>query len=167
MKKNSSLPSPPSLMSGKGLGDGVDPLAGKGSGNGISSQTSQPGQWRTSPELWAKLKPLARQMRRDPTPAEQKLWQRLRGKQLIGLKFRRQHPIDRFIVDFYCRQTYLVIEVDGPIHDYTAEEDAIRQEFIEFQGLRVLRFTNEQVLGEIEGVLEQIALVIESSSGRV
>jgi very-short-patch-repair endonuclease len=99
-------------------------------------------------------------MRRNPTLAERELWERLRKKQLLGFKFRRQHSIERFIVDFYCRQARLVVEVDGPIHDYTAEEDAIRQEFIEFQGLRVLRFTNEQVLGETEGVLEEITRVI-------
>jgi very-short-patch-repair endonuclease len=99
-------------------------------------------------------------MRRNPTPAEGKLWERLRKKQLLSLKFRRQHSIERFIVDFYCRQARLVVEVDGPIHDYTTEEDAIRQEFIEFQGLRMLRFTNEQVLEETAGVLEEIAGVI-------
>ncbi len=142
MKNISSLPSSPSSQSGKGLGDGIE---------------TQPGQWRTYPELWTKLKPLARQMRRNPTPAEGKLWERLRKKQLLGLKFRRQHSIERFIVDFYCRQARLVVEVDGPIHDYTPAEDAIRQEFIEFQGLRVLRFINEQVLGETEGVLAEIA----------
>lgn len=58
--------------------------------------------WQSPPELWEKLKPLARQMRREPTPAEKLLWQKLRQKQLLGFKFRRQHAIDRFIVDFYC-----------------------------------------------------------------
>jgi very-short-patch-repair endonuclease len=152
MKTTTSFPPPSSSMSGKALGEGVESPS--------PAQTPNQGQWRTSPELWAKLKPLARQMRHEPTPAEQKLWQRLRGKQLMGLKFRRQHPIDRFIVDFYCRQARLVVEVDGPIHDYTVEEDAIRQEFIEFQGLRVLRFTNDQVLREIEAVLAQMAVVV-------
>jgi very-short-patch-repair endonuclease len=110
-----------------------------------------------SPKLWEKLKPIARQMRHDPTPAESKLWEALRGRRLAGFKFRRQHPIDRFIVDFYCADAHLVIEVDGDIHDYTQEEDAIRQEFIESRGLCVLRFRNEQVLTEIDGVLVVIA----------
>lgn len=81
----------------------------------------------------------------------------MRNKQLLNLKFRRQHTIDRFIVDFICNQAQLIIEVDGEIHDYTQEEDAIRQDFLESQGLRVIRFCNEEVLGNIDGVLEEIA----------
>ncbi|MQY72086.1 MAG: DUF559 domain-containing protein, partial [Dehalococcoidia bacterium] len=75
--------------------------------------------WYTSPCLWEKLKPLAREMRRAPTLAEEVLWQHLRNSQMGGFKFRRQHPIDRFIVDFYCFKIRLVIEVDGPVHQYT------------------------------------------------
>nr|MBC7245341.1 DUF559 domain-containing protein [Chloroflexota bacterium] len=91
------------------------------------------------------------------------LWQHLRRKQLLGYKFRRQHAIERFIVDFYCRDAGLVIEVDGPVHQYTAEEDAIRQEFLESIGLRVLRFTNEQVMTDIEGVLGTIARALQEA----
>ncbi|MCL1463759.1 endonuclease domain-containing protein [Argonema galeatum] len=136
--------SPPSPWTGRGLGGGVDTP---------SEQT-----WQTPPELWDKLKPLARQMRREPTPAEQKLWEKLRNKQFLGYKFRRQHTIDRFIVDFYCGQAHLVVEVDGSVHDYTQEEDAIRQEFLESLELRVIRFTNSEVLNSVEIVLEQIAV---------
>ncbi len=118
--------------------------------------------WRTPPHLWEKLKPLARQMRKNPTAAEEKLWQGLRKKQL-GKKFRRQHAIERFIVDFYCGDAGLVIEVDGPIHQYTVEEDAIRQQFLESQGLRVLRFTNDQVLNDLENVLTTIRQALEES----
>jgi very-short-patch-repair endonuclease len=118
--------------------------------------SDNPTPFGTSPALWEKLRPIARQMRHDPTPAEDALWQHLRRNQVNGLHFRRQHSIDRFIVDFYCRSARLVIEVDGPIHDYTPEEDAIRQEFLETLGLRVLRFDNDAVLNEIEGVLERI-----------
>ena len=110
----------------------------------------------TPPQLWAKLKPLAREHRHTPTPAENALWQHLRNRQLAGLKFRRQHTIERFIVDFYCAEAKLVIEVDGSIHDYTPEEDAIRQEFLENQGFHVLRFTNDHVLNHIEQVVQQI-----------
>lgn len=95
-------------------------------------------------------------MRCEPTPAEEKLWQKLRNKQLLGFKFRRQHSIDRFIVDFYCGQANLIIEVDGSIHEYTQMEDAIRQEFLESLGFRVIRFRNEEVLNSLEGVLEKI-----------
>ncbi|WP_035082157.1 endonuclease domain-containing protein [Aphanizomenon flos-aquae] len=106
--------------------------------------------------MWSKLKPLARQMRTEPTLAEKQLWQRLKNKQLLGFKFRRQQVIDRFIVDFYCHEVKLVIEVDGEIHNYTQVEDAIREEFLESLGLRVVRFKNEDVLLRIEGVLEEI-----------
>lgn len=129
---------PPSSLAGRGLGGGV----------------SVP--WQTSPEIWQKLKPLAQQMRTEPTLAEKQLWQRLKNKQLLGFKFRRQQVIDRFIVDFYCHEIKLVIEVDGEIHNYTQVEDAIRQEFLQSLDLRVVRFKNEDVLLRIEGVLEKI-----------
>lgn len=118
-------------------------------------------RWRTPPDLWAKLKPLARQMRREPTPAEAMLWQRLRKRQVLGFKFRRQHTIERFIVDFYSRDARLVVEVDGPIHEYTPEEDAIRQAFLESQQLRAIRFSNEEVLQDIDDVVERIAVTLK------
>ncbi|MBE9198585.1 endonuclease domain-containing protein [Nodularia sp. LEGE 06071] len=95
-------------------------------------------------------------MRRELTPAEKQLWQKLRNQQVLGFKFRRQHAIDRFIVDFYCGEVQLVVEVDGEIHDYTPEKDAIRQEFLQSLGLRVVRFKNEDVLQSIEEVLAEI-----------
>ncbi|MBN2303711.1 MAG: endonuclease domain-containing protein [Anaerolineae bacterium] len=110
----------------------------------------------TPPALWVKLKLLVRQMRHDPTPAEDALWQRLRNRQIADLKFRRQHSIDRFIADFYCAEAQLVIEIDGPIHDYTPDEDAIRQEFLESRGLRVLRFANDDVLSALDDVIAAI-----------
>jgi very-short-patch-repair endonuclease len=116
----------------------------------------------TSPELWEKLKPIARQMRHIPTPAEEQLWQKLRNRGVHGAKFRRQHVIDRFIVDFYCHEARLIIEVDGSIHDYTQDEDAIRQEFLESLGLRVIRFSNGDVMRQMEGVLERIGEMVVS-----
>lgn len=105
-------------------------------------------------------------MRADPTPAENHLWQRLRRKSL-GVKFRRQQVIDRFIVDFYCAEARLIIEVDGIIHEYTQAEDAIRQAFLESLGFRVLRFTNGEVFQQTDGVLEQIGVaVLEQSVSR-
>jgi very-short-patch-repair endonuclease len=80
----------------------------------------------------------------------------LRQRALSDFKFRRQHAIERFIVDFYCASARLVVEVDGPIHDYTPEEDALRQEYLEGLGLRVIRFTNDTVLYQIDVVLQQI-----------
>ena len=95
-------------------------------------------------------------MRKEPTPAEKRLWQQLRGNRL-GVRFRRQHAIDRFIVDFYSRAASLVIEVDGSIHQYSEAEDAVRQEFLQSLGLRVIRFTNDEIEHEIDAVLSQIA----------
>ena len=96
-------------------------------------------------------------MRVESTQAEEKLWQHLRNRQVQGLKFRRQHAIDRYIVDFYCPEARLVIEVDGPIHEFTQDEDTQRQLKLEERGLRVLRFTNDQVLSELKDVLSEIA----------
>ena len=118
--------------------------------------------YRTTPELWDKLKPLARQMRREPTAAENVLWQHLRNRQLEHIKFRRQHAIDRFIVDFYCAAARLIIEVDGDIHEYTQAEDAIRQEFLESLGLTVLRFNNDEVLQQLPAVEERITEVLSA-----
>ena len=115
---------------------------------------------KSSPELWAKLKPLAREMRHVPTPAENKLWQRLRNRRALGAKFRRQHAIERFIVDFYCADARLIVEVDGAIHDYIPEEDAIRQEFLESLGFRVIRFSNGEVFHMLDAVVERIGDMI-------
>lgn len=112
-------------------------------------------------ELWVKLKPLARQKRHEPTPAENQVWQRLRNRQIKGAKFRRQQVIERFIVDFYCAKSRLLVEVDGPIHDYTLEEDALRQEFLEALGFRMLRFTNDMVFQQMEAVLAVIGAAVE------
>ena len=114
----------------------------------------------TPPELWAKLKPLARQMRHEPTTAENLLWQRLRGRRVQGAKFRRQYTIDRFIVDFYCAGSRLIIEVDGAIHEYTPAEDALRQQFLENLGFHVLRFTNGEVIQSPDAVIERIVEVL-------
>jgi very-short-patch-repair endonuclease len=113
---------------------------------------------RTSAQLWQRLKPLARQMRRAPTQAEAALWQRLRDRRLRGVKVRRQHAIERFIVDFYAAQVGVVIEVDGPVHDFSQEHDAVRQEFLESLGLKVLRFHNEHVLHNMDAVLAEIGV---------
>jgi very-short-patch-repair endonuclease len=118
-------------------------------------------RWRASTNWWNELKPLARQQRHKPTPAEDVLWQRLRNRQVNGVKFRRQHAIERFIVDFYAAQASLVIEVDGAIHDYTEEEDTIRQRFLEDMGIRVLRFHNQELTDDIESVARRITAAID------
>lgn len=108
------------------------------------------------PELWAKPKHLARQMRHKSTPSEAALWQRLRNRRVVGAKFRRQYAIERFIVDFVCLEHTLIIEVDGSIHEHQQEYDVIRQLFLEAQGFRVLRFTNGEVLQSLDAVVEVI-----------
>ena len=119
-------------------------------------------RWRISPNLWDKLKPIAREKRHKPTPAEKELWKYLRNRQLVEIIFRRQHGIGQFIVDFYSYKARLVIEVDGEIHQYTAAEDKIRQEYLENLKLKVLRFTNHDVLNNTEKVMLQIKDYLQS-----
>ena len=90
------------------------------------------------------------------TPAETKLWDRLQNKELHGLKFRRQHPLDRFILDFYCHAHSLVVEVDGGVHINQRDYDEARTEWLEQRGYRVIRFANEDVMNDVEGVLRRI-----------
>ena len=98
--------------------------------------------------------------------AELILWSRLKGKGLNGFKFRRQYGIGRYVADFYCAQVKLVIEIDGDSHfNPEAEEyDRLREKFIESAGIRVLRFTNNDIRGNLNGVLEVIEQSIMASS---
>lgn len=97
----------------------------------------------------------ARRMRREPTPAEQVVWEMVRDRRIDGKKFRRQHPVDRYIVDFYCAEAALVIEIDGPIHA-EPNHDALRQQVLEAHGLRVLRIPNDDVFDDPAAVLARI-----------
>ncbi len=96
------------------------------------------------------------EFRDNPTKAEKVLWNVIKNKQLGGLKFRRQHKIGQFIVDFYCHEAELVIEVDGNIHDNRETEDRVRTEWFLNFGLKVLRFGNYDVLNKIEKVKTEI-----------
>ena len=102
-------------------------------------------------------------MRKEPTEAEAILWKNLRRKGLDGMKFRRQHPIGRFIVDFYCPPAKLVVEADGEIHNDTLEADRERQGILEAQGYRVIRFSNSQITGNIDLVLEGIKRYLQEA----
>jgi very-short-patch-repair endonuclease len=104
----------------------------------------------------------ARALRRDPAPAEQKLWQALRGARLDGLQFRRQHPLSPFILDFCCSAHRLVVEVDGGVHAEQTEYDADRTQHLERYGYRVLRVRNDEVLTNLPSVLEQIKSAVLS-----
>ena len=99
---------------------------------------------------------LARRMRREPTPAEARLWHALRGSQLGGCHFRRQQVIDGFIVDFYCHAAGLVAELDGGVHLSMGEYDAERAGILERRRLRVLRYSNDQVFRCLDRVLAEI-----------
>ena len=109
----------------------------------------------------AKIRKLSRNLRKNPTDAEAKLWHHLRRKQLDGYRFRRQHPLGQYVVDFICLEAMLVIEVDGGQHAKFIRRDERRTAFLEKQGFRVLRFWNNEVLGNINGVITTIMRVIE------
>ena len=102
----------------------------------------------------------ARELRREMTPAEKILWEELRANKL-GVHFRRQQVIQGFIVDFYCHQAGLVIEVDGDIHDLRKEEDARREKVLAEMGLRIVRFGNEEVMRGLSAVVGRIKEFIE------
>ncbi|MBN4084995.1 leucine--tRNA ligase [Flavobacteriaceae bacterium AH-315-B10] len=97
----------------------------------------------------------AKEMRANPTQAESALWQKLKSKKL-DIKFRQQHLIEDFIVDFVCLKKQLIVEVDGKIHDFQKDEDAQRTEILENKGYKVIRFTNEEVLEDIDVVVSKI-----------
>ena len=98
----------------------------------------------------------ARELRRDMTPAERKLWQVLKARQMDGHRFRRQHPMGPYVADFACLEIGVVIEVDGGQHD-ESENDLHRDRFMEAKGFKVLRFWNNDVLANLEGVCSVIA----------
>ena len=107
----------------------------------------------------------ARNLRQRQTDTESKLWAKLRKKQLEGVKFRRQQPIGSYIVDFVSFERKLVVEIDGGQHneDTIREEDEARTALIKGKGYRVLRFWDNEVLTNIEGVLEKIRESLERS----
>jgi len=109
---------------------------------------------RINPPLPDLTQATATRLRREQTDAELRLWFHLRAGRLSGLKFRRQHPLPPYIVDFFCKEASLVVEVDGSQHD--PRVDARRSAAIERQGLAILRFWDNQALNEAEAVLEQI-----------
>ncbi|MCX6326189.1 MAG: endonuclease domain-containing protein [Bacteroidia bacterium] len=110
--------------------------------------------WAAKPDIFKR----AKELRKSLTESEEILWQHLRNNKLGGLKFRRQHPLDIFIADFYCHQKRLIIELDGGIHDLLEqkEHDEGRTFELEEKGFKVLRFKNDEVINNIEEVLSRI-----------
>ena len=112
---------------------------------------------KVSQELRARTK----ELRRNMTPAEKRLWSKLRSNRLNNWHFRRQQIIDGFIVDFYCHRAGLIIEIDGPIHKKQVIEDNERTRVFENRGLKILRFTNKQIMNELNKVLNVILVKLE------
>ena len=123
--------------------------------------------WQTAnPVLYGLLKEHAKKMRNKPTEAEAMLWNALRGKNLAGFKFRRQHIVGQFIADFVCLKKNLIVEVDGSVHQLPENQvsDQERTDWLENKGFRVIRFTNHQVLHQMDTVLEEILEALESET---
>ncbi len=100
---------------------------------------------------------IAKTLRKNSTKAERLLWRNLRAKQIDGLKFRRQEPLGDYVVDFICFEKRLVIEVDGGQHMIKVVKDKERESWLKKKGFKILRFWNNEVLRNIEGILEVIS----------
>ena len=105
---------------------------------------------------------VARRLRAEMTPAERVLWEELRGRRFRGFKFRRQHPIGCFVVDFYCPEKKLIVEVDGGIHDSLSQRaaDEEREEWLSILGLQMVRIPNDLVLTDVRAALDIIAATL-------
>jgi very-short-patch-repair endonuclease len=102
----------------------------------------------------------SRRLRRDVTDVERRLWSKLRNAQIDGASFRRQHPAGRYILDFYCPALQLAIELDGGQHAQASSRDQQRDEWLGERGVTVLRFWNSDLIENLSGVLEVIALKV-------
>ena len=103
------------------------------------------------------LRERARSLRRRQTSVEEKLWSRLRARQLHNAKFRRQHPIGRYIVDFCCVEARLIVELDGGQHASQTQADKKRTDWLASRGFRVLRFWDNEIIESVDAVVERIA----------
>ena len=111
---------------------------------------------RANPESYE----LAKRLRKEPTPAERRLWMVLSGNKLSGVRFRRQHAIGKYVVDFCSVKSKLVIELDGSQHLEQSEYDIQRSAYLESLGYKVIRFWNDQVMNDIESVIRSIEAVL-------
>lgn len=108
---------------------------------------------------------IARRLRQKQTSVEERLWEVLRNRRLGELKFRRQYPVPytAFVVDFYCHDAQLIIEIDGSIHQMQQAEDELRQSVLKDNGYQILRFENEEVMSDLESVLVRILQAISET----
>ena len=120
----------------------------------LGGQEDYPICFGTGPEMLR----IAGELRRSMTPAEKILWKRLRNRQVKGFRFRRQHPIKDFIVDFFCYDAMLVIEIDGTVHNEVsqAERDEQRTLILKRLGINEIRFTNDEVLNQTNKVIIKV-----------
>jgi very-short-patch-repair endonuclease len=146
------------------------PLKGRGARNDASTDSVPLPQGRErdseaqlSRERGRKsvLRKHAKRMRSEQTPGEHRLWQILRAKRLASVKFKRQVPIDGYIVDFACLQQRLIIEVDGGQHNESAR-DALRDAYLKSRGFNVLRFWNDEIFNNEEGVLQTVLAALDT-----
>ncbi len=163
-------------MAEKTLTPPSPPLSGGESDGGESTATPSPDKGRAGEGFAAvtrknkfiaydqRLTTFARANRQEPTPAENLIWQKvLRNRQLCGHKFLRQKPIGPYVVDFYCAELQLVVEIDGDSHAEQQDYDAQRTTFLESHGLRVLRYANRDILNNLPGVYAHLQQQLEQS----
>jgi len=117
----------------------------------------------TDSKTWKSVKENARENRKNPTEAEDKFWQAVRNNKL-GFRFRRQHAISRFLVDFVCLERKLIVEIDGPIHETQQREDEERTSILKAEGFQVIRFTNDEIVNDLTGALEKLKSKLSSPS---
>jgi len=131
-------------------------------GRGILVGTLSPigGEGRVRGQVCERPRKYARDLRQAQTDAERKLWWRLRDRRLTEFKFRRQQPVGPFIADFCCTEAKLIVELDGGQHALQQNSDTTRTGLLEAQGYRVLRFWNNEILTNPDGVLQRIALAL-------
>lgn len=113
---------------------------------------------------YQQLKRRRRELRNQPIPSEVLMWSVLRRRQLLGLKFRRQYSIGQYIVDFFCPYVHLAVEIDGETHTRSGEDvkDIFRQRWIEQQGITFIRFSSDEVMANLDGVLKNLEAAIQS-----
>ena len=130
----------------------VDTAPPPASGRGLGGGPARPFKPRATTR--------AKSLRNEASPPERLLWQHLRNRQLAGHKFSRQIPIGPYFADFLCREARLIVELDGPSHDNSADYDARRDAYCRAQGYSILRFTNADVLTNLEGVMSHIVTTL-------
>ncbi len=107
---------------------------------------------------------LAQKLRKNMTPAEIILWEMIKDKKISGYKFRNQHPVDRYILDFYCHEKKLAVEIDGHIHDHRKDYDEHRDEYLKSAGIEVLRFSNDEIINNPDKIIEIIRTRLNAKS---